>query len=90
MQSYENYLDKQEKMEAFYEEMNLGDYERPARVLEDGPKSRVQWCIPILPGIALLNSSYVIGPLWGRGSAKIVFWYGFDSKVLVELGGWIS
>lgn len=88
--SYITYLENQKIMEAFYESENLGEYQRPARVLEGGPKAGVQWCIPLLPGIALVHSSYVIGPLWGKGSAKVVFWYIFDSKVLVEFGGWIS
>ena len=60
------------------------------KYLKDGPKSGVDWCIPILPGVLLLNSWYVVGPLWGKGGVKVVLYYGLGTKEIAYLWGWIS
>lgn len=57
---------------------------------EEGPTTGVNWCIPLLPGVLLADSYEVLGPLHGRGMAKIVFYYGVGSVVICELWGWIS
>jgi hypothetical protein len=57
---------------------------------DGGPKTGVIWCLPILPGILLADSYSSYGPLGGRGTAKIVFYYGTGSTVICELWGWIS
>lgn len=62
----------------------------PIELLRDGPNSRVNWAVPILPGLSLADSEYVVGPLYAKGSAKLVFYYGFGSLTLVELWGWMS
>jgi hypothetical protein len=49
----------------------------------------VSWCVPILPGVLLANSHYVVGPLYGKGGYKLVFYYGWDSREVV-LAGWMS
>lgn len=59
-------------------------------LLPGGPTSRVNWCLPILPAVLLTDSEYVIGPLYGRGSAKIVFYFGAGSVTVLELCGWRS
>lgn len=55
-----------------------------------GPRTGVSWCIPILPGVLIADSYYVIGPLYGRGGVKIVFYFGFGSWATKPFGGWIS
>jgi hypothetical protein len=62
----------------------------PIELLRDGPKSRVNWAVPILPGLLLADSEFVVGPLYAKGSAKLVVYYGFGSLTLVELWGWMS
>src|SRR5262245_45477848 len=42
------------------------------RLRDGGPATRVNWCIPLLPGILLADSYQVLGPLNGRGTVKIV------------------
>lgn len=59
-------------------------------LLAGGPKSAVNWCLPILPAVLLADSEYVVGPLYGSGSAKIVFYFGSGSVTLLELWGWRS
>ena len=57
---------------------------------EGGPATGVNWCIPLLPGVLLADSYYVLGPLNGRGMVKIVFYYGAGSVVICDLWGWIA
>ena len=45
------------------------------RLHEGGPITRVNWCIPILPGVLLANSDSSPGPLGGYGGEKIVLYY---------------
>jgi hypothetical protein len=60
------------------------------RILSDGPRSRVNWCVPVLPCILLADSSYTIGSLWGEGGVKLVFYCGLFSVEIVTLDGWKS
>ena len=57
---------------------------------EGGPATGVDWCLPILPGVLLADSYQVLGPLNGRGGAKVVFYYGMGTFVVCELWGWRS
>lgn len=57
---------------------------------ETGPVSGVAWCVPVLPGILVADSYYVIGPLYGRGGIKIVIFYGCGSWASDPLWGWIA
>ena len=54
------------------------------------PTSKVEWCFPVLPGVLIANSYYVVGPVYGRGGVKIVFYYGFGSWATEPIWGWIS
>ncbi len=63
---------------------------KPIELLPGGPKAGVNWCFPILPGVLVVDSSYVVGPIFGKGTTKIVLFYGFGSITLMELWGWIS
>lgn len=47
---------------------------------QDGPKSGIDWCIPILPGVLLADSYYSAGPLCGVSGPKLVFFYGFGTQ----------
>lgn len=55
----------------------------------EGPVTRVNWCVPLLPGVLLADSQYLIGPRWARGGIKIVVWFLFGSRE-VMLSGWVS
>lgn len=55
-----------------------------------GPQYGVDWCVPILPGVLLADSFYVVGPLYGKGGLKLVLYYGFGTLTLLELYGWIA
>jgi len=55
-----------------------------------GPHTGVSWCFPILPGVLIADSYYVVGPLYGRGGIKLVIFYGFGSLASEPLWGWIS
>lgn len=63
---------------------------QPIVVRKDGPKSKVKWSIPIMPGVLLANSYYVNSPLWAKGGTKIVLYYGISSKVICYLTKWMS
>jgi hypothetical protein len=60
------------------------------RVSEHGPQSDVTWCVPLLPGVLIANSFYVVGPLYGRGGIKVVIYYVFGSWACEPFGGWVS
>jgi hypothetical protein len=51
------------------------------------PTSRVNWCVPLLPGVLLADSEYHIGPLWAAGGPTLVVYYGFGTFEL-RIGGW--
>jgi hypothetical protein len=57
---------------------------------KDGPATNVNWCIPLLPGVLLIDSDSVIGPLCGNGGAKIVLYYGTGSLELGSLWRWMA
>jgi hypothetical protein len=59
-----------------------------AQVHAEGPFSRVVWCVPVLPGVLLADSDYVVGPLNAEGGVKLVLWYGFGSTEVCTLLGW--
>lgn len=60
------------------------------RLRAGGPKSTVDWCVPILPGVLLTESSYTVGPLYAQGGQKVVIYYGVGSFTLLHLWGWRS
>lgn len=63
----------------------------PRRItLEGGPKTRVNWCVPILPGILVSDSYYVVGPLYGQGGVSIILYYGFGCFQIGPIIGWVS
>ncbi len=68
---------------------HVNNKNRP-RLIKEGPSTEVSWCFPILPGILIANSSYIISPLWGESGVIIVFYYGFGAKEIVSLWEWIS
>ncbi len=56
----------------------------------DGPKTTLRWSVPIAPGLLLVSSDYVIGPLWGHGGIRLVVFYGVGTVETGPLIGWIS
>jgi|SRR5579862_4027918 len=73
----------------------MGIKPRQPRVFETGPTDlkplcKVNWCVPVLPGVLFANSYYQVGPLFGKGGFKIVIYYGFGSWAIGPIWGWIS
>jgi len=64
------------ELAAFAEREGL---QQPAVDLYAKPTSHVDWCVPILPGVLIADSSYVCAPLWGEGGWKIVLYYGWGT-----------
>ena len=68
-----------------------GGIYQPRRITRDGgPIASVNWCFPLLPAILVVDSYYVVGPLYGRGGVSIILFYGFGCYQLGPIGGWIS
>jgi hypothetical protein len=57
---------------------------------EGGPNTGVNWCIPLLPGVLLVDSYYELGPLAARDTGKIVIYYGIGSFEVCDLWGWYA
>ena len=79
---------EEEQAELFPEEGLLESRTRHLR--PDGPSVGLKWAIPILPGVLIADSYEVIGPLWGRGGPRIVFYFGVWSFYINTPFGWIS
>jgi hypothetical protein len=56
----------------------------------DGPKSAVNWCAPLLPGVLLADSYESIGPMYGQGGWYIVLYTGFGTTRVCMLWGWLA
>ena len=61
-----------------------------AIVTPGGPHVETGFAIPVLPGVLLLNNSYGIGPLYGRGQVSFFLFYGLGVFRLCEMMTWIS
>lgn len=69
-------------------ENSMANGSGPLIKLLPSPRSKVEWCFPILPGVLYAHSWYSVGPLSAGGGDKIVIYYGFGSFTLLELYGW--
>ena len=56
-------------------------------LFSDGPKYSL-WCIPILPGVILVDYYAQTGPLFGGGGMEVRFYYGFGSGRFFQGPGW--
>lgn len=88
-QLYVGALLKNQKMSDWARSEGLEE-PNPIELRKDGPRSKVKWSIPIIPGILLANSYYVNGPLWAEGGTKIILYYGISSKVICKITKWMS
>jgi hypothetical protein len=81
-----------QKLNAEWQAHGLGDAERPYRIKlrEGGPRTGVNWCLPLLPGVLLVDSYYELGPLAARDTGKIVVYYGIGSFEVCDLWGWYA
>jgi hypothetical protein len=81
-----------QKSDAEYAALAAKEGQPPSRPQagKTGPHTDVSWCFPILPGVLIADSYYVVGPLYGRGGIKVVIFYGFGSLASEPLWGWIS
>jgi len=84
-----NDAEEQELEQAtWYNQDGMG---QPRRITRDGgPISKVDWCFPLLPGVLIADSYYIVGPLYGRGGISIVIYYGFGSAQIGPIAGWVS
>ena len=88
-EGYSKALILQEKFEA---ECIAKSYKRPC-IYNISYSTGPNWSakvLPVLPGIAIINSAYYVGPKWAEGSTRIEFWYGFGSITLYDFGTWVS
>ena len=60
----------------------------PIALHSGGPKVVVNWCIPLLPGILITDSEYAVGPLYAKGSKKLVLYFGVGSITFWEADVW--
>lgn len=61
-----------------------------ANVHPGGPRFGVNWCVPVVPGVVLVDSYCDVGPMNGCGGEKVVVWYGFGSWEVMTLSGWTT
>jgi hypothetical protein len=87
---YWSYLDGKLQVAMVEQRKQRDEFPRTYQVYESGPRSWVRWCLPILPGILLVDSGYSVGPLHARAGIKLVVYYGVGSSELCMLAGWVS
>jgi hypothetical protein len=46
---------------------------------KNGPRSEVNWCVPVAPGLLVADSYSSVGPTVAKGGYKLVLYYGFGS-----------
>jgi len=61
---------------------------RSTYLFPDGPKAKVNWCVPLLPFVLLSSTDCEIGPMAGGGDFNIVFYYGFWANGLCFQPRW--
>jgi hypothetical protein len=61
-----------------------------SRIYKDGPNAIVYWCFPVLPGVLIAKSGFVVGPLYSEGGIKLVIYYGWGSWASEPIWGWVS
>jgi hypothetical protein len=81
---WNRHVEWEQRAEAYHEPKPS----RP-RYLPGGAKTGVSWCVPILPGVLLANSHYVVVPMYGKGGYKVVMYYGWGSREVL-FAGWVS
>ena len=62
----------------------------PMKVYYEKPRAGIDWAFPILPGLLVTQSWYVVGPLWGEGRIRLMFFYGSGTFDLFSVMRWIS
>lgn len=70
--------------------LNGGTKTSPIELRSGGPKVVVNWCVPLLPGMLITDSEYAIGPLYAKGSKKLVLYFGVGSIMLWEADVWMA
>jgi hypothetical protein len=57
---------------------------------EGGPRTHVDWCFPVLPGLLVAKSWYSVSPGSERGGVKLVLFFGIGSAELMEIYRWCA
>src|SRR5688500_7844468 len=83
--TYKQFAYRNSEAEAI--EAESGFKEFGAKIHDGGPRTGIAWCIPVLPGVLLVNSYRSVGPLYGSGGTKTVVFYCAGSFTLCELWG---
>ena len=85
---YAGHRAREQSQAEMYEEVEI---EAPESNLHpDGPKTGVNWAIPVLPFVFVAVSYEVMGPLWGHGGTVFVIYLGFWTIEVPTPFGWIS
>jgi hypothetical protein len=61
-----------------------------ARLLEGGLHTGIDWSAPLLPGLLLVDSYEVLGPLHAQGSTKLLVFDGHGFIVVCEWREWVA
>jgi hypothetical protein len=87
---YRRAADGEEAEWAFQRAMHGGGKTFSSALRPGGPISGVNWSVPILPGVLLVDSYYSLGPNYSQGHAKIVLYYGLGTVTVCKLWGWLT
>lgn len=68
----------------------ITESEYRSNILKNGPRSGLDWAVPVAPCFLLTHDYYVIGPLWGAGHSSLYFYYGSNVIRIGKLRTWIS
>lgn len=77
------------KAETDVDRAHIGLAPYQSDLLPGGPVAIVNWCIPILPGVLIADSGYIIGSLRGGGGIRILVFYGSGLWDSEPIGGWV-
>jgi hypothetical protein len=60
------------------------------RLLEGGPHTGIEWSVPILPGVLIVDSYEILGPLSAHGSTKLLVFDGSGFSIVFEWREWVT
>ena len=61
-----------------------------ARLLDGGPDTGIDWSVPILPGVLLVESYEVLGLLNARGSTNLLVFDGRGFATVWKQQSWVA
>ena len=83
--------DKYEEARLYLERLPADSPRRETQSLnEGGPTAHVGWCLPVLPGLLLVQCGYSVAGLNARSGKRLVLYHGLGTVVLLDMWEWIS